>query len=197
MLQHPKNAAPVLRTALPAAIVERCDWSTLKLSDRTYVDEKLRETHSDLLYEIQIGRHKAVIYVLLEHKSECDARTIVQLFVYVGQILKKYAEEDEGEEVRLPVVLPMILHHSKTGWTAATELAALYGEALEEEPGLKGHAPNLKCSLMDVSHVSDEELKAMALGAVTTLTLWALRDARSPARLLRAFGNDCGAGKSA
>jgi hypothetical protein len=157
-------------------------------SDGTYIDEKLRETQSDLLYEIQIGRHRAVIYVLLEHKSECDPLTVVQLFVYVGQILKKYAEEGGGQELRLPVVVPMILHHSTTGWTAATELAALYGEVLEEVPGLKEHAANLRCSLLDVSHLSDEELKAMALGAVMSLTLWALRDARSPARLLRAFG---------
>ena len=42
--------------------------------------------------------------------------------------------------------------------------------------------------MLDVSHLSDEELGAMALGAVMTLTLWALRDARSTARLLQTIG---------
>jgi predicted transposase YdaD len=188
MLQDPKNAVPLLCAALPAAIVARCDWSTLKLADRSFIDERFREVHSDLLYEIQVGRHRALIYVLLEHKSECDPRTVVQMFVYVGRILDRYAEVTEEGRLRVPLVLPLILHHSESGWSATTDLEAAYGEVLKEAPELGEYAAKLTCRLLDVSHMSDQRLMEMALGEAVSLMLWALRDARSPARLLKTFG---------
>jgi len=188
MLQDPKDAAPLLRAALPAGIVARCDWSTLKLADRSFIDERFRETHSDLLYEIGVGRHQALIYVLLEHKSECDPRTPVQMFLYVGRILDRYAEVTEGGPLRVPLVVPLILHHSKSGWSATTDLASAYGEVLKEAPEFAEYAAQLKCRLLDISHMSDQELMGMALGEAVTLMLWALRDARTPARLLKTFG---------
>lgn len=37
--------------------------------------------------------------------------------------------------------------------------------------------------LDDISHLSDESLRARALGLLPTITLWALRDARHPGRI--------------
>src|SRR5262245_41080751 len=73
-LRHPAAAAVELRAALPAALVERLDWSTLHIEDATFIDPKLRPRHSDILYTV---RTKAtgtpvLIYVLLEHQSTVD-----------------------------------------------------------------------------------------------------------------------------
>lgn len=42
--------------------------------------------------------------------------------------------------------------------------------------------------LDDLSRLPDEELRMRAMGLVPTLTLWALRDGRNPARLLASLG---------
>jgi hypothetical protein len=47
--------------------------------------------------------------------------------------------------------------------------------------------PRLSFVLDDLSNVSDGELERRALGLVPTLTLWALRDARSPAALTQSL----------
>ena len=45
------EAAGLLQTALPAELRDEIDWSTLNLRDGTFLDEALRESESDLLYE--------------------------------------------------------------------------------------------------------------------------------------------------
>jgi len=51
-----------------------------------------------------------------------------------------------------------------------------------------GHlVPRLSFVLDDLSHVSDAELESRVLGLVPALTLWALRNARTPERLERSI----------
>jgi hypothetical protein len=51
----------------------------------------------------------------------------VRTDVYVGRVVQRYAKVTEAGELQVPLVLPVILHHSDPGWTAGTELAAGYG----------------------------------------------------------------------
>ena len=80
-----ENAAGELRSVLPAAVVDKLNWTTLKLEPGTFVDPELRDRHTDLLYSVELkgspspkpGRGKrgsarrVFLYVLLEHQSSC------------------------------------------------------------------------------------------------------------------------------
>jgi hypothetical protein len=89
----------------------------------------------------------------------------------------------------LPVVVPLVLHHSETGWTAARRLEELFHATLIGDPQILPLIPRLGFVLDDISQLSDEALEARALGLVPALTLWALRDARSPTRLVQSFNH--------
>jgi hypothetical protein len=84
-------------------------------------------------------------------------------------------------------VIPIVLHHGETGWSAATRLEDLFDRTLCEQIGISDLIPRLSFVLDDLSHVSDEELERRALGLVPTLTLWAFRDVRNPDRLARSL----------
>jgi hypothetical protein len=168
-------------------MASECDWSTLTVESETFVDENNRSLYADVLYGVQVGGYPVRVYVLLEHKSSSEALTIHQLSRYVAAIHARYVKQTEGK-LPLPVVMPLVLHHSETGWKAPTELVELYGDAPEVLPWAEPYLLKLKCKVFDISRVSDEELKAWALGAVTSLALWALRDARNLARLRRTIG---------
>ena len=47
------EAAGLLRPNLPKWLSTTLDWSTLTLQDRSYVDEALEASQSDLLFEVQ------------------------------------------------------------------------------------------------------------------------------------------------
>ena len=53
VFSDPPEAAGLLRPNLPAWLSSRLDWSTLTLQDRSYVDEELEASQSDLLFEVQ------------------------------------------------------------------------------------------------------------------------------------------------
>jgi predicted transposase/invertase (TIGR01784 family) len=47
------EAEAFLRAYLPESLSSLLDWSTLVLLDKSFVDETMRESESDLLYQIQ------------------------------------------------------------------------------------------------------------------------------------------------
>lgn len=57
VFQQPENAAAELQHVLPAEHVSAIDWSTLKLEPGSFVDEKLADHHSDLLFSASARAH--------------------------------------------------------------------------------------------------------------------------------------------
>jgi hypothetical protein len=187
-----ENAVPELRAILPPALLERIDLSTLKVVPGEFVDEALKSSHSDLLYEVQLSAKPAFVYVLFEHQSSADPLLALRLMRYLVRILERYAraakasdDNDHRPLLPLPAVIPVVLHHSETGWTAAQRLEDLFDPQLVADSELTPLIPRLTFVLDDISRLTDEALRKRTLTLVSTLTLWALRDARDPDRLLR------------
>jgi hypothetical protein len=179
---NPEHAAAELRAVLPPALLAKLDLSTLQLASGSYVDEELASSQSDLLFSVQIQGRAALLYVVFEHQSTVDGLMPFRILKYVVKILDRHLAEHGGAQgaLPLPVVIPVVLHHSATGWTAATRTEALFDPALIAEPTILASVPRLGFVLDDISHLSDDQLAARALGMLPTLTLWALRDARRP-----------------
>jgi predicted transposase/invertase (TIGR01784 family) len=179
----PAHARAELRAVLPAALLARLDLATLRPCPGSFVDAALASAHSDLLFAVELQGKPAFVYLLFEHQSTIDALMPLRILGYVVRILLQHAEQ-EGEALPLPVVVPLVLHHSETGWTAPTRFEALFDPALVDADGLGELVPRFSFLLDDISRLPDEALWGRALGLVPSLTLWALRDAREPARLL-------------
>lgn len=184
-----EHAAAELRSALPRDIVEKLDFSTLALEPGSYVDADLSNAESDLLFTVELSGTRALVYLLFEHQSSVDHLMPLRVARYVLRILDRYVRDRGGGRgvLPLPLVFPVVLHHSATGWTAATRLEDLFDPALLAQAGLASCVPRLSFVLDDISLVDDETLRARALGLVPTITLWALRDARQPGRIQRSL----------
>lgn len=151
----------------------------------SFIDGEFVETQADLLFRVEIAGRDARLYVVFEHKSDAKARALVQVGGYVMDVLDQYFEQ--GGKLPAPVVIPVILHHSETGWTVARSFHELFDEGLLQIPGVREHVPSFQVVLDDISDATDDELRARAVGAaahVVPLALWALRDARRGPRLL-------------
>jgi hypothetical protein len=89
---------------------------------------------------------------------------------------------DEKPE-SLPPIVPIVLHHSAGGWTAARRFEQVIDPRVLGIEELRAFIPKFEMLLDDVSHASDEELRERQLPLVGALTLWLLRDGRNPDRL--------------
>jgi hypothetical protein len=176
---HPQHAADLLRTSLPPALLEHLDMASLALAPGSFVDHKMRERFTDLLYRVTLAGRQAFVYLLLEHKSVADALTAFYMSRYVIDILSDYLKNHPRARL-LPAVVPLVVHHGAGGWSAATSLAGLYDlPSAEEAPGLREilarHLLDLELVPGDVSRQSDDELRQRAMSAAPTLVVMLMR----------------------
>ncbi len=187
MLSRPEHAASILREILPASIAARIDFATLALSAGSYVDQALKERHSDLLFSASMASRPALLYLLFEHQSRVDGRMPFRLLRYEVRIWERW-QRDNPHAQKLPVILPVVLHHSVDGWTGSTA----FEDVLDADPdtlaAVAPHVPRFQFVLEDISHATDEALRARAMTALARLSLWCLRHAREPWELVDRLG---------
>jgi predicted transposase YdaD len=181
---QPEHAAGWFRHTLPPALAARLDFTTLTLRPGSYVDEALRERHSDLLFSITTtGGKPLLLYLLFEHQSTVDPLMVYRLLRYMVRIWEDYLAP-RPEAKRLPPIVPLVLHHSATGWTASTAFQDAL-ELDEEAPeALLAHVPRFRFVLDDISEATDEALRSRAMSALGRLALFCLRHGREPEALV-------------
>ena len=177
-----EHARGVLATALPPAVAARIDLSTLALQPGTFVDEALRDRTSDLLYSARISGFEALIYLLWEHKSGPEPLTPLQVVRYMVRIwdqhLTSLPKKKRGEVRRLPVILPIVLHQGRDGWTAAVTFEEMLDADADLLAALGDHVLRLRLIIDDLGKQSDEQLHDRAATSFARLVLWALKNAR-------------------
>jgi len=162
-----------LRAVLPTTLAERLEPDSLEQLPGSFLDESLRASSSDLLFSARLAGEPALVYFLFEHKSEVDRTALLQLLRYMLRIWEKHGLSASSY---LPPILPILVHHSNTGWTTSTRFESLF--APEVLPLLGAHLPSFEVLLDDLSHKDDAELRARMLTAFATLAFFFLRDGR-------------------
>lgn len=182
---RPEHAEGELRRLLPPELAARIDWPTLALCSGSFVDDALRSRHTDLLFSASIaGESSVLLYLLFEHQSTDDPLMAFRLLRYMVRIWDDHLR-DNPSAVRLPAILPLVLHHSSAGWISPTNFHALLDLDADMLPLVAAHVPSFRFLLDDVSDETDEALRARAMTALGRLVLFCLRHGREPARFVQ------------
>ncbi len=91
---------------------------------------------------------------------------------------------DHPNAKRLPVIVPILLHHSERGWMSPTSFEDLLAVDAKTLPLVAPYVPRFRILLDDISGESDEALRARAMSALGRLALFGLRHGREPGRLV-------------
>lgn len=178
-----QHARSLLRAVLPPELSGLVRWSTLKKQPGSFVDETLREQHTDLLFSAQVGERPVFFYVLFEHQSTADRWMMLRLLRYMIRIWEEHLAK-EPKATRLPAIVPVVLHHSETGWTYATAFEELIDLDDETRDEALPFVPRFRLLLDDVSHATDEELLARSMTALAKMVLGCFRHSRDMRNLL-------------
>lgn len=191
---RPQHAEGLLRTALPQALAERIDWSSLQPRPESFVDDALGQHHADLLFDVALAGRAARLYLLLEHKSDAGALTAFQLARYVVRILELHLRQHPNAQ-RLPAVIPIVVHHNRRGFRAARRLSALFDLPTDLRDALGERLLQLRVVVDDIGIAVDDALTTRAQTSATArLALLFLARARHAAALraaLRAGASLC------
>lgn len=156
VLRDLAEARGFLQVHLPAELSAALDWSTLNLRETSFVDEELRRSEADFLYEIeQDGSEQSVwIYVLLEHQSTPGRWIRFRLLKYCCRIWDmNLAEQPTPSELR-PIV-PLVFYQGERRWSYSTEFADLFAESVREWPWV----PRFTHELIDQTDMQPEDVQ--------------------------------------
>jgi hypothetical protein len=151
-------AASELALVLPIAVTERLDWATLEHTGGSLVDAELRHVHADMIYSVRsTDGHPALVYVLFEHQSSFDPWMPLRMLRYVVRLWEQWLRE-HPEASRVPLILPVVLHHSDEGWRASPELRSVLDASPEMLEATRALVPHFTFVLDDVSAQTLDEL---------------------------------------
>ncbi|MBO6938180.1 MAG: Rpn family recombination-promoting nuclease/putative transposase [Deltaproteobacteria bacterium] len=177
IFSNPAHASAELRTILPAELVAALNLSELEVvPGASYIDEVLADRQVDLLYRVPLwgSDESALVYVLFEHQSSVDPRMPARLLVYMARIWEQWMRARPSG--KLPLIVPAVLHHSSSGWTAASRFAEVLAIPDQLRTGLQGAFVDFSFFLDDLTSSTEEELHQRAqMTAVARLALSALR----------------------
>lgn len=126
------------------------------------VDGFLNEFRSDIVYRLFDKTNSQFIYLLFEHKSTPDKRTIIQLKHYLNSIENDIPEFEKHEG---PILI--VIYHGRRKWNISLSL-----DLDKPNPTLFKHFSRLQYLLFDFYHTPDEKI----LGSPQLrLTLMALK----------------------
>ena len=94
---------------LPSKAQNLINWDTLEIVKEVWLDEKLKEHRSDVVYRTKTLNDQWV-YLLFEHKSSPDRRIHFQLLRYILDIFDQH-EIQNGIGKHLPLVIPIVVCH--------------------------------------------------------------------------------------
>jgi len=121
------EAESFLRVHLPPALVEQLDWSTLALTETSFVDDALAESESDLLYTVQMSTtgEPLYLYLLFEHQSKPDKWMRFRLLKYMCRIWDESFKEHPDQALLRPIV-PLVFYQGESRWRYSTEFTDLF-----------------------------------------------------------------------
>jgi hypothetical protein len=182
-----RHAAGLLKAVLPAEIVDAVAWRTLKLENRSFVSRALRGRHIDLLFSAKLHGEPIYFYYLIEQQRKVEKLMIVRMGAYAFRAWEHLVGEEPTRET-IPLVVPILIHHSDTGWTAATRFQDVVAVPGALRAALAPYTPSFEMAVVDVSPGQATRIAEQMLTALGKVVLWCLSVAGDDARLANEIG---------
>lgn len=180
-LSIPTEAAAFFRMFLPEAVRRSLDLRTIKVVPGTFIEPRLRESITDILFEAVVAGRKALIYLLLEHQSTVEWWMPLRMDLYIRKFWETWRER-HPEERTLPPVIPIVLYHGDRPWSGPRSLSELVEIPEEIQSDLASFLPVRSFVLVDLSATPDAALRTVAVHgtARAALSLFLLKHGRAP-----------------
>ncbi len=128
--------ADLLRSILPAEMLEAVDLRSLEKVSAAYVGDDFRQRRGDTVWRVRAAGTEggwAYMLVLLEFQASSDATMALRMIEYTAMLERELLRAGVAEPGDLPPVLPVVLYNGESRWTAAgdaNDLIAPTGEFL-------------------------------------------------------------------
>lgn len=158
-LTQKKIAVDFFKAHIPKSLQKHIDYTSLRLSNKSFVTEKYKQLHSDLVYQCKINQSSGYLYLLIEHQTTADKLMAFRKQRYLFELMDEHL--NQGNK-KLPIVIPMCLYHGKESpYPYSTDIFDCFDEVcLAKQLMFKPF------NLIDLTVISDEEIVAHGLSGL-------------------------------
>ena len=133
LFRQKENVQGLIRI-LAENLEKHLDFQRLKVLNRSFVDDTLRDLQSDMVFSVPFRDatqgEDVTVYILIEHQSTVDRMMGFRLLFYMCQIWNEQRGELERSRVprsrwRLRPIIPIVYYTGSQRWETPLSLSAL------------------------------------------------------------------------
>lgn len=144
-------AKDLLQAHLAPELVQQIDWSTLRLTNKSYVDEQLKHLQTDMVYACQLNGKDAYIYTLIEQQTKPDPLLAFRILEYNVTMIREHLKQGNK---KLPLIANLVLYSGKqTPYPHSVDIFDCF-----EAPEKAREMMFKPLTLIDLGQLSEEEL---------------------------------------
>ncbi len=131
------NARDFMAMHLPPDIIQHIDLSKLLLCPQTFVDNKLKHKHIDVLYQTTFDDKIGYVYLLTEQQTEADKDMPFRIMQYVLRIIEHHKKQFNTDI--FPVIYPLVFYVGKAPYRYSTDFYDGFGDNKELAKSILTH----------------------------------------------------------
>jgi predicted transposase/invertase (TIGR01784 family) len=152
-----ENALDLLKQVLPESIQRHLVLDSLDIEKGSYVDEKLHDHFSDLVFSVKLKNGRVGrIYCLLEHKSAPEYLVALQLLRYMALEWNEMLKQEKIYGNKLPPIIPIVVYQGHDDWPVSQEFQSVVDFPSDD---FKAYVPNFHYALWNLEDVDEQKLQ--------------------------------------
>lgn len=157
VMERPENARAYIKKFYPKIAV-LIDLDTLEYEPTSFLNDKLKYFHSDIIYRAQFQHSERSLYCsfVLENKSSPDRGVVLQVGVYALSAMYRMHKET-GRKIE--PVLPFIFYNGEADWKPKS-VADLFAAHPYQE-ALEALLPTVPFQFLNITKFPKDELLAI------------------------------------
>lgn len=157
-----------LQQHLPSELQAKCEWSTLRLSNNEFVNERLQANIVDILLEAKIDGKDGYFYLLVEHQSTVDHFMAFRIIQSEVNIIAHHLDNTNS----IPQLYSLVFYNGTRPYTAPLSFDELIANALPEVKAqlLRSY------KLVNAHHLPDELLLQAEVAGLVQVVMKHIRN---------------------
>lgn len=158
-------AKAFLRAVLEPEAIELLDMNALEVLPGNFLTPEFKILYPDMVYRVPMKNSSGEIvgsvhfHVVLEHKAKNEFWSTFQIVRYVHYLESEIVDQADNAnrltvEFRIPAILPIIIYHGQSRFSAPDNVSEYH----QEFPGYEKGDISRKVKIIDLSTISDDDL---------------------------------------
>lgn len=153
LFSFPKMVEDLIRQFVPEAWVDKLDFSTLQRVTPFFISAEVEDQPEELWELYLLDGSPVYVYLFIEHRPEVDPFLSIYLMANVALLYQDLIRKEKlTSDGRLPLIIPIVLHHGETDPKEPSELIAGIDVTTES------YVPRLRCQVVNEGRLPLEDL---------------------------------------